>query len=116
SGTIRLKAAFDNRDHALWPGQSVDTRLLVNTLEGVVAVPDTAVQRGPQGLLAYVVKPDRTVEVRPLKVGPITDGQAVIEDGLKAGETVVTAGHYRLSPGASVEVRNEAPRQTAGRD
>jgi multidrug efflux system membrane fusion protein len=116
SGTIRLKAAFENKDHALWPGQSVDTRLRVNVMRNVLSVPDTAVQRGPQGLLAYVVKPDNTVEPRPLKVGLITQGQAVIEEGLTAGETVVTAGHYRLSPGARVEVKNELPQQTAVKD
>ncbi|WP_262268827.1 efflux RND transporter periplasmic adaptor subunit [Microvirga yunnanensis] len=116
SGTIRLKAAFENKDHALWPGQSVDTRLRVNVMKNVLSVPDTAVQRGPQGLLAYVVKPDNTVEPRPLKVGPITKGQAVIEEGLKAGEQVVTAGHYRLSPGARVEVKNDIAQQTAVKD
>jgi len=115
SGTIRLKAVFDNKDHALWPGQSVETRLHVSTLSGVVAVPDTAVQRGPQGLFAYVVKPDSTVEVRPLKVGPITGGHAVVENGIEAGETVVTAGHYRLKPGQKVEVKDASVQQTADR-
>jgi multidrug efflux system membrane fusion protein len=115
SGTIRLKAVFDNKDHALWPGQSVETRLHVATMSGVVAVPDTAVQRGPQGLFAYVVKPDSTVEVRSLKVGPITGGHAIIESGIQAGETVVTAGHYRLKPGQKVEVKDASVQQTADR-
>ena len=70
------------------------------TLKGVVAVPSTAVQSGPQGLFAYVVKPDTTVEIRPVEVGPITGDKAVVESGSSAGETVVTAGHYRLKPGA----------------
>jgi membrane fusion protein, multidrug efflux system len=115
SGTIRLKAVFDNKDHMLWPGQSVETRLHVATMSSVVAVPDTAVQRGPQGLFAYVVKPDSTVEVRPLKVGPITGGHAVVENGIEAGETVVTAGHYRLKPGQKVDVKDASVKQTADR-
>jgi membrane fusion protein, multidrug efflux system len=115
SGTIRLKATFENRDHALWPGQSVTTRLLVRTLKGVIAVPDTAVQRGPKGLFAYVVKPDRTVEMRPLTVGPITGGRAVVDAGLQAGEVVVTAGHYRLKPGDPVDAKDAPAQQTADR-
>lgn len=110
SGTIRLKAQFDNKDHRLWPGLSVSTRLLLRTIKGAVTVPGTAVQRGPQGLFAYVIKPDLTVEVRPLQVGPIND-VAVIETGLAAGDLVVTSGHYRLQPGAKVEVANsDAPK------
>jgi len=115
SGTIRLKAVFENRDHALWPGQSVETRLHVSTMKGVVVVPDTAVQRGPQGLFAYVVKPDATVEPRPVKVGPITGGRAVVEGGIEAGETVVTAGHYRLKPGQKVDVKEASVQLTADR-
>ncbi|MET0427241.1 MAG: efflux RND transporter periplasmic adaptor subunit [Microvirga sp.] len=115
SGTIRLKAVFENRDHALWPGQSVETRLHVSTMAGVVVVPDTAVQRGPQGLFAYVVKPDSTVEPRPVKIGPITGGRAIVENGVEAGETVVTAGHYRLKAGQKVEVKEASAQQTADR-
>ncbi|MBF9233434.1 efflux RND transporter periplasmic adaptor subunit [Microvirga alba] len=106
TGTIRLKAKFENKDHTLWPGQSVDARLLVATLNGVVAVPSTAVQRGPRGLYVYVVKPDKTVEMRSVAVGPITEDKAVIESGLAVGDAVVTAGHYRLQPGAAVEITN----------
>ncbi|MCB8822623.1 efflux RND transporter periplasmic adaptor subunit [Microvirga rosea] len=113
TGTVRLKAQFANKDHALWPGMTVDTRLLVRTLTGVAAVPSTAVQRGPQGLYAYVVKPDKTVEMRAIEVGLITKDKAVIEKGLAIGETVVTAGHYRLQPGASVQVADNAPQQVA---
>ena len=115
SGTIRLKAVFENRDHALWPGQSVETRLHVSTMKGVVVVPDTAVQRGPQGLFAYVVKPDATVEPRPVKIGPITGGRAVVEGGIEAGETVVTAGHYRLKAGQKVDVKETSVQLTADR-
>src|SRR5262249_45012614 len=71
SGTIQLKASFNNPDYGLWPGLSVSTRLLVSTIKNVVVVPDTAVQRGPNGLFAYVVKSDGTAELRDLKVGRI---------------------------------------------
>lgn len=102
SGTIRLKGRFDNADSLLWPGLSVTTRLLVTTLRNQVVVPDIAVQRGPAGLFAYVVRADQTVETRDLKIGPISDGVAVIESGVQPGEQVVTAGHARLQPGTHV--------------
>lgn len=111
SGTIRLKATFKNENHALWPGLSVSTRLLLKTLRGVATVPSTAVQRGPQGLYVYVVKPDRTVEMREVQVGAITEDKAVINGGVNVGETVVTAGHYRLQPGAKVDVANSVTTQ-----
>ncbi|WP_201831779.1 efflux RND transporter periplasmic adaptor subunit [Microvirga zambiensis] len=116
TGTVRLKAQFTNNDHGLWPGMSVETRLLVRTLKNVIAVPGTAVQRGPQGLYAYVVKPDNTVEMRPVTVGVITADKAVIENGLSIGERVVTAGHYRLQPGASVQVTNASEEHIAARE
>jgi multidrug efflux system membrane fusion protein len=108
SGTIKLKASFPNRDNALWPGLSVTTRLLVSTVENVVVVPDAAVQRGPDGLFAYVVTADGRAEMRELQVARIADGQALVERGLAPGERIVTAGHYRVQPGGSVEVV-EAP-------
>jgi multidrug efflux system membrane fusion protein len=104
SGTISLKASFPNEDNALWPGLSVTTRLLVSTVKNVVVVPDSAVQRGPNGLFAYVVTGDGKAELRDLKVGRIRDGQALVEQGLAPGERIVTAGHYRVQPGARVEV------------
>ena len=113
SGTIRLKASFPNRDNALWPGLSVTTRLLVSTVKNVVVVPDSAVQRGPHGLFAYVVTSDGKAELRDLKVGRIADGQALIEQGLSPGERIVTAGHYRLQPGSAVEVVEGPDRPTA---
>ena len=104
SGTIRLKGSFENANNALWPGLSVSTRLLVRTLHNVVAVPDTAVQRGPDGLFAFVVSQEGKAELRNLEVGPIEDGWAVIEQGLKPGERIVTSGQYRVDPGARVEI------------
>jgi len=113
SGTIRLKATFDNKDGALWPGLSVSTRLLVKTMQDVVVVPDSAVQRGPNGLFAYVVTPDGKAQLRDLKVGPIEDGQALVEAGLAAGDKIITSGHYRVQAGGPVEVLGDQDRQAA---
>ena len=104
TGTIRLKASFDNKDRALWPGLSVTTRLLIRTIKDVVVVPDSAVQRGPNGLFAYVVRDNATAELRNLEVSRIEDGQALVENGLAPGERIVTSGFYRVQPGGSVQV------------
>jgi membrane fusion protein, multidrug efflux system len=112
SGTIRLKASFDNPDNALWPGLSVTTRLLVRTLKDVVVVPDAAVQRGPNGLYAYVVTPASSAELRDIKVGQIEGGLALVEQGLSPGERIVTAGHYRVQPGGPVRVLDGQQRRT----
>jgi multidrug efflux system membrane fusion protein len=102
SGTIRLKAVFDNKDHALWPGQSVSTRLLVRTLKDATVVPDDAIQHGNNGLYAYVVNPDNKAEVRKLKVSQSIDGRSVVDEGLSPGEQVITAGQYKVQPGTLV--------------
>jgi multidrug efflux system membrane fusion protein len=104
SGTIRLKASFANEDNALWPGLSVSTRLLIATLPDAVVIPDTAVQRGPNGLYAYVVSAAGSAEMRPLKVGPIEGGNALIEEGLAPGERIVTSGHYRVQPKGPLQI------------
>ncbi len=103
SGAIGMKATFENTDGALWPGLSVSTRLLVDTLKQVVVVPDGAVERGPNGLYAFVVGSDNKVETRTITVGEEGDGQSVALTGLTAGETVVTAGQYRLVQGSLVQ-------------
>ena len=108
TGTMRIKGTFPNKDGALWPGQFLNIRLLARTEPNVVTVPSTALQRGPNGYYAYVVKPDNTVETRPLKVGQVSEGIAIVDDGVAAGERVVTAGQYRLQPGARVEVNTPA--------
>jgi multidrug efflux system membrane fusion protein len=102
TGTIRLKGTFPNKDDALWPGEFVNIRLLARTSRNVLTVPPGALQRGPNGYYTYVVKPDSTVEMRPIQVGQTGDGIAVVDAGLDAGEEVVTAGQYRLQPGARV--------------
>ena len=107
SGTIRMKASFDNRDNALWPGLSVTTRLLLKTLKDVVVVPDAAVRRGPNGLYVYVVTAQSRALLREVKVSRIEDGLALVDSGLAAGERIVTSGHYRVQPGGSVQVLDE---------
>ncbi|MBV8091020.1 MAG: efflux RND transporter periplasmic adaptor subunit, partial [Alphaproteobacteria bacterium] len=93
-----------NKDDALWPGEFLDIRVLARTASNVVTVPSTALQRGLNGYYAYVVKSDNTVETRALEVGQISEGVAIVDDGVAAGERVVTAGQYRLQPGARIEV------------
>jgi membrane fusion protein, multidrug efflux system len=102
TGTIRLKATFDNADERLWPGEFVDVRLILNTRKGVPTVPQQTVQVGPNGYYAYVIKPDDTVERRSVKVSSMQDGIAVIDQGLAAGDKVVVDGQYRLTDGARV--------------
>jgi membrane fusion protein, multidrug efflux system len=113
SGTIKLKASFDNPDNALWPGLSVTTRLLVRTLPGSVVVPDSAVQRGPNGLYAYVVTPQSKAQLRDVKVSRIESGTALVDQGLSPGERIITSGHYRVVPGGSVQVLEDQARRTA---
>ncbi len=103
SGTIRMKATFANADNVLWPGLSVSTRLLVNTLKQVTTVPVDAVQRGPNGLYAFVVGEGNKVAMRPVKIGEEGEGRSVILSGLTPGEKVVTAGQYRLQQGSVVD-------------
>ena len=104
TGTIKLKAAFDNRDAMLWPGQFVTAVLTLDTLAGAATVPSEAVQAGPQGQYVYIVKADSTVEMRPVTVGTGFGRRLVIDKGVEPGETVVTDGHLRLSPGAHVKL------------
>src|ERR1700760_3499536 len=102
SGTIRLKAVFDNKDHVLWPGQSVSTRLLVRTLKDATVAPDDAIQHGTNGLYAYAVGPDNKAEARNVKVSYSIDGRSVIDDGLKPGERVISGGQFKVQPGSVV--------------
>src|SRR5882724_10303319 len=102
SGTIRLKAVFDNKDHGLWPGQSVSTRLLVRTLQNATVVPDDAVQDGADGLYAFSVNQENKAELRKIKVSQSIDGRSVVDEGLSPGQQVITAGQYKVSPGTLV--------------
>ena len=105
TGTIRLKATFNNRDRQLWPGQFVNVSLRLSTHEGAVVVPTQTVQTGQSGFYVYVVKSDMTTELRPVLPGNEIAGLTVIQNGLQQGETVVTDGQLRLYPGAKVEVK-----------
>jgi multidrug efflux system membrane fusion protein len=104
TGTMRLKAIFQNQDNALFPNQFVNVRLLLDVRKAAVIVPGAAIQRGPQGTFVYVVKPDHTVEVRAVTLGPTDGGDAAIDTGLSAGEQVVTEGVDKLRPGSKVQV------------
>ncbi|GGG34557.1 hypothetical protein GCM10010964_23090 [Caldovatus sediminis] len=110
TGTIRLKAEFPNEDGRLWPGTFVSVRLRLDTLDGVTTVPLVAVQRGPDGPYAFVLRPDgASVEQRPLALGVQTEQIAVVRRGLRPGERVVTSGALRLHDGARVSVAAEDP-------
>jgi len=104
TGTITLKATFGNADRVLWPGEFVNAVLTLTTDQGAIVAPVGAVQNGQEGTYAFVVKADKTVESRPVKVARAVAGGVVIASGLAAGETVVTDGQLRLVPGSKVEV------------
>lgn len=103
SGTIHLKATFDNQDRVLWPGQFVNVSLTLDTTKNATLVPSEAVQAGQRGQMIYVVKSDQTVEPRPVTVGAVHGNKVIIEKGIAPGETVVTDGQLRLSPGARIK-------------
>jgi membrane fusion protein, multidrug efflux system len=109
TGTLRLKATFPNPHNKLWPGQFVNIRVLLRTEHDVLTVPSGAIQRGPTGLYVYRVTPDNTAEIQPVEVGPYGDKVVVVTAGLHLGDRVVTAGQYRLQPGARVAVATDAP-------
>jgi multidrug efflux system membrane fusion protein len=104
TGSIQLKATFPNKSRQLWPGELVNARLLITTRHDGLTVPASVVQQGPNGAYAYVVKPDSTVAIRPIKIAQIADGDALIDSGLKAGERVVVDGQYKLQPGTHVTI------------
>jgi multidrug efflux system membrane fusion protein len=101
TGTIRLKATFDNKDGLLWPGQFVNVVLTLDTQIATV-IPSEAIQAGQQGPFVYVVKEDQTVEPRPVTPGQTISDKVIIEKGVAAGETIVTDGQSRLFPGAKI--------------
>jgi len=113
TGTIRLKARFPNEDEALWPGQFINVRLQLTTRQDAIVIAGPAVQRNQDGAYAWVVKPDDTVEVRPIRVDAIAGGEALVAVGLRPGERVVVDGQSRLRPGAKVAVRAEPRRRLA---
>ena len=106
TGTIRLKAQFANADTALWPGQFVNVMLTLYQQKDALVAPSQAIQNGPNGQYVFVVRADRIVELREVKVARAVGDDTVIASGLKPGETVVTAGQLRLAPGVKVSVDN----------
>ena len=115
TGTIRLKATFPNEKLHLWPGQFVNARLLVSTRKNGTVVPASVVQRGPDGSYAFVIKPDSSVEIRPVQVAHIEQGDALIDSGLKVGEQVVVDGQYRLQPGSRVKLASASSATPPGK-
>jgi len=104
TGSIQLKANFPNKAHKLWPGELINARLLLDTRHDGLTVPASVVQQGPKGAYAYVVNPDSSVAIRPIKVAQVSDGQALIDSGLTANEQVVVDGQYKLQPGTHVTI------------
>jgi len=108
TGTVVLKAEFKNPTRDLWPGRYVEAFLVLTTRRGVVTVPASAVQTGQTGDYVYLLSPEKTALMRPVKVGSSAEGVAVIDEGVAAGDTVVTDGQLKLVPGASVVVKEAA--------
>ena len=106
TGTIKIKGTFGNDTRHLWPGQFVNVSVTLTTDPHAVVVPTAAVQTGQQGQYVFVVKPDQTVELRNVAVARTVDAESVIKQGLKPGDTVVTDGHLRLTPGSRVSVKS----------
>ncbi len=104
TGTIRLKARFDNEAERLWPGAFVSARVVLSVRKDAATVPSQTVQQGPNGYYAYIIKPDDTVERRAVDVASIQDGIAVVTKGLSVGERIVVDGQYRLTNGARVKI------------
>jgi membrane fusion protein, multidrug efflux system len=117
TGSIQLKANFSNQANLLWPGELVNARLLVDVRHNGLTVPAAVVQQGAKGPYAYVVNPDNTVAIRAIKVAQISDGQALVDSGLKANEQVVIDGQYKLQPGTHVTLlHGKAAQEAAAQD
>jgi len=107
TGTIRLKAVFDNPSRHLWPGQFVNVVLILGSLSDAVMVPSQAVQTGADGSFAYVILTNQTAEFREIVTGPVFNGETVIKKGIQSGERVVIDGHLRLTPGMAVDIKTD---------
>ncbi len=114
TGTVKLKATFANRANELFPNQFVNARLLLEVKKDAVIIPSAALQRSPQGAFAFVLKPDKTVAMRPVKIGISQGGETSILEGVEAGEQVVVDGAERLREGSKVEVKEREQRSKGG--
>jgi multidrug efflux system membrane fusion protein len=117
SGTIRLKALFDNNDDALWPGQYTPVRVEVNVKRNAVTFPTAALQRGPNGLFVWVARPDNKAVMAPIEAGPSFETVTVAEKGLSEGDQIIVSNQYRLLPNARIKVdtRPVAANEAGGR-
>jgi multidrug efflux system membrane fusion protein len=106
SGTIKVKGTFPNEDRRLWPGQFVNVSVTLTSDPHAIVVPSPAVQTGQQGTFVFAVKPDQTVELRPVTVARVSGDETVVQSGVAVGDTVVTDGHIRLVPGARISVKD----------
>lgn len=106
TGTIKLKAEFKNSEKRLWPGRFINVSLVLKTQPNAIVIPSEAVQVGQEGQHVFVAKPDGTVEVRPVTLSMTSEGQAVVTEGLLAGEQVVREGQFLLGPGSRIEIKN----------
>jgi multidrug efflux system membrane fusion protein len=113
TGTIRVKAIFPNAEQRLWPGEFVNARVHLRTVHNAITIPPAALQRGPDGPFAYVVKADSTVDTRLLRVSGNTEETVVVESGLEPGERVAVSNLYRLQPGVRVRVNDTGPARVA---
>ena len=117
TGSIQLKANFNNKENKLWPGELVNARLLLDNRHNGLTVPAAVVQQGPNGAYAWVINADNTVSIRQVKVAQISDGQALIDSGLSANERVVLDGQYKLQPGTHViALHGKAAQEAAAQD
>jgi multidrug efflux system membrane fusion protein len=108
TGTVRLRAIFPNTDRKLWPGTFVNAHLVARVQHDGLTVPLPAVQQGPAGPYVFVLKPDHTVAIQPMEIGQSRDEQVLVTKGVAAGDTVVTAGQYRLTDGAKIVVASNS--------
>lgn len=109
TGTLRLKATFENADERLWPGEFVNACLVIDMRVGAVTVPERAIMQGPEGYYAYTVNADNTVQRHPVEVASMQDGLAVVAHGIASGDKVVVDGQYRLSEGSRIKIDTPPP-------
>jgi multidrug efflux system membrane fusion protein len=109
TGTIRIKATFPNSNRRLWPGQFVNVQVRLTSDAHAIVVPSVAVQAGPDGKYVYIVKDDKTAEMRPVVVARTAGAETVLKEGVKPGETIVIDGHLRLVPGSRISIKGGNP-------
>ena len=104
TGTIRLKAVFDNQDDALWPGQYTPVQVQVGFKKNAIVAPTASLQRGPNGLFVWIATSEMRASMAPIEAGPAYDGLTVAQNGLKEGDLIIVSNQYRLQPNVRVEL------------